>query len=60
MKNKKNFMPFMFFMVILVWFCLGSEAALEAKRPWKRSGLGSEAALEAKQPCPGYVLRSWR
>jgi hypothetical protein len=36
--------------LISIWFWLGSEAALEAKRPWKRSGLGSEAALEAKRP----------
>jgi hypothetical protein len=47
MKNKK-LLPFMVdFSLALA--CrrsgLGSEAALEAKRPWKRGGLGSKAAF---------------
>jgi hypothetical protein len=50
MKNKKTSCPSCSSWLNSVWFWLGSEAALEAKRPWKRSGLGSEAALEAKWP----------
>jgi hypothetical protein len=33
----------------LFGFGLGSAAALEAQRLWKRSGLGSAAALEAQR-----------
>jgi hypothetical protein len=41
-KEERNFMSFMVnFSLALAWkqSGLGSEAALEAKRPWKRSGL---------------------